>query len=250
MIIYGTLYKCNSHHCKTGNQTILGFAMIESPIYSCILNESNHANQLLLSSRSVLKEIEQPMCNNRKSTSGFTLLELMITISVAGILMAMAIPSFSDMIRNNRLTTYANELVTSLNIARSEAIKRGVSVSVRKIGGTGTYWSTSGWNVFVDNDADGTLDTGEEILRTYPALPSPYTLAGNNNFVNFIRYQPNGTSNQMGSFAVCANTTPLAYTSKLVIVSNTGRIRIGKDSNGDGIPENDAKAALTSCTAP
>lgn len=204
------------------------------------------------------------MCNNRKSTSGFTLLELIVTISIAGILMAMAIPSFNDMIRNSRLTTYANEMVTSLNLARSEAVKRGVSVSVRKsssvTGCTPTYWSTCGWNVFVDNDADGTLDTGEEVLRTYPALPSPYTLTGNNNFVNFIRYQPDGTSNQMGSFAICANTTPLAYTSRLVIVSIMGRIRMGNDRydsskalTSDGIPETDdgdKKTNLSACVAP
>jgi len=169
--------------------------------------------------------------------------------------MAMAIPSFNNVIRNNRLTTYANELVTSLNLARSEAVKRAVSVSVRKIGGTGTYWNTSGWNVFVDNNANGTLDTGEEILRTYDKLPSSYTLAGNNNFVNFIRYQPDGTSNNIGSFAVCDNSDgdnlPQAYTSRLIIVNPMGRVRMALDINPkDGIPEKDDKSALTSCTSP
>jgi type IV fimbrial biogenesis protein FimT len=205
------------------------------------------------------------MCNNRKSTSGFTLLELIVTISIAGILMAMAIPSFKDMIRNSRLTTYANEMVTSLNLARSEAVKRGVSVSVRKsssvTGCTPTYWSTCGWNVFVDDGAgtaankdNGTLDTGEQILRTYPALPTSFTLAGNNNFVNFIRFKADGSSNTFGSFVVCdnsdGNNQPEPYTSRLIIIRPLGRIRIGKDSNGDGIPEDDSKTALTSCTPP
>jgi len=195
------------------------------------------------------------MCNNPKSTSGFTLLELIVAISIAGILMAMAIPSFNNVIRNNRLTTYANELVTSLNLARSEAVKRGVSVSVRKsssvTGCTPTYWNTCGWNVFVDNDEDGILDTGEEVLRTYPALPAPFTLAGSNtNFVNFVRFKADGTSNTFGSFAVCAEATPKPYTSKLIIIRPLGRIRIAKDSNNDGIPEDDTKTALTSCTSP
>jgi type IV fimbrial biogenesis protein FimT len=203
------------------------------------------------------------MCNNPKPDSGFTLLELIIAISITGILIAMAIPSFSDMIRNNRLTTYANEFVTSLNIARSEAIKRGQHVVIRK---TGTGWE-NGWQVFVDvdrpagntakenvfnDDADATLcePTEDCLLRTYAALPSPYTLRGNNNFVNFIRYQPDGTSNNFGSFAICSEATPKAYTSRLIIVRNLGRIRIGKDSNNDGIPEDDSKTALTSCTTP
>jgi type IV fimbrial biogenesis protein FimT len=204
------------------------------------------------------------MCNNPKPASGFTLLELIVTITVAGILMAIAIPNFYGLIRNNRLTTYTNEFVSSLNLARSEAIKRGLSVSVRKIGGTGTYWSTSGWNVFVDDGAgttankdNGKLDTNEQILRVYPALPSYFILAGNNNFVNFIRYKADGSSNSFGSFAVCdmsandiGDYSPKAYASRLIIIRQLGRIRIGKDTNGDGIPEDDTNSALTSCISP
>jgi type IV fimbrial biogenesis protein FimT len=202
------------------------------------------------------------MCNNPKQASGFTLLELIVAISIAGILMALAIPSFSDMIRNNRLTTYTNELVTALNIAHSEAIKRGQQVVVRK---TGANWE-NGWQVFVDvdrpintvkenvfnDDGDATLcETGEDcVLRTYSELASPYTLRGNNNFVNFIRYQPDGASNTFGSFAICSKATPEKYTSKLIIIKPLGRIRIGKDSNADGIPEDDSKTNLTSCTSP
>jgi len=198
------------------------------------------------------------MCSHPKQASGFTLLELIVTISIAGILMSMAIPTFSDMMRNNRLTTYTNEMVTSLNLARSEAIKRGVPVSVRKIGGTGTYWSDSGWNVFVDSNKNGTIDTGDLILRTYPALPKNFTLAGNNNFVNSITYKADGTSTNLGSFAICdnsdGNNIPERDTSKLIIVNQVGRVRMGKDSNNDGIPEKDnntpTPTPLSSCITP
>jgi type IV fimbrial biogenesis protein FimT len=234
------------------------------------------------------------MCKNKKPISGFTLLELVITIAIAGILMAMAIPSFNAMMRNNRLTTYANEMVTSLNLARSEAIKRGVNVSVRKLSaaGTGTYWSNSGWNVFVDIDGDGTLDApgsteitgngsvtvedtngnglldagedsngngvldGDYILRSSPALPAAFTLAGNGNVLrDRITYQSDGTiNNTPGSFAVCdnsdGNNLPEPFTSRLIIVNSVGRVRMGKDANNDGIPEKDDKSALTSCTSP
>jgi type IV fimbrial biogenesis protein FimT len=209
------------------------------------------------------------MCNHPKQASGFTLLELMIAIAVAGVLMALAVPSGTDIIRNNRLTTYTNELVTALNLARSEAVKRGQQVVVRK---TGTNWE-NGWQVFVDvdrpagntskenvfnDDGDATLCEATEdcLLRTYSGLSSSYTLRGNNNFVNFIRYQPDGTSSADGSFAVCnisdsSATTPKAYSSKLIIINN-GRVRIGKDSNGNGIPDK-AKSPfteLTDCTSP
>ncbi len=60
---------------------------------------------------------------------GFTLLELMTTIAVAGILLAIAIPSFQTMTYNSRLTAQVNDMVSAMNIARSEAIKRNGTIS-------------------------------------------------------------------------------------------------------------------------
>lgn len=59
---------------------------------------------------------------------GFTLIELMVTIAVAAILLAVAVPSFRHLIISNRLTTAANDVVTALTVARSEAIKRNADV--------------------------------------------------------------------------------------------------------------------------
>lgn len=61
---------------------------------------------------------------------GFTLLELMITVVVAIVLMAVAIPSFTNFIQNNRVSGVANELVTALNFARSESVRRSESVEL------------------------------------------------------------------------------------------------------------------------
>ena len=197
------------------------------------------------------------MCNHTKQVSGFTLLQLMAAIAIAGILMAAAVPTFRDMLRRTRLTTYANEFVTALNIARSEAIKQGITVTVRKIGGTGTYWNTSGWNVFVDTNANGILDTSEKILRTYNALPNVYTLTGSTtgSFDTFIRYQSDGTrylpsgSTNNDSFTICDNSdnnnTIEPYTAKVIIISLTGRIQMARDRDGNGIPENNSTTPVT-----
>ena len=140
--------------------------------------------------------------------SGYTLMELMVTITIAGVLLSIAIPNFTSVISSNRLTTYANELVTALNFARSEAIKRGQHVVVRK---TGTNWE-DGWQIFVDIDRSPSshqneFNAGTDIvLRIYSKLPDSFTLRGNNNFTNFIRYQPDGTSNNPGSFVLCNNS--------------------------------------------
>lgn len=179
---------------------------------------------------------------------GFTLIELMVTISIAAILLGVAIPSFTSTITSNRLTTNANELVTALNLARSEAIKRGQHVVVKK---TSTNWE-NGWQVFVDIDRstsakENVLDTGTDIeLRVYSTLPASYTLRGNNNFVNYVRYQPDGRSNNIGSFALCDGSNITG--AKLIIVNAVGRVRQGADADHDGIPEKEDGTEISGCT--
>lgn len=82
-----------------------------------------------------------------KSLSGFTLVELLVTLMVLGIVATIAVPSFSWVIQSNQLTVTANDLIGALNLARSEAIRRGSSVSVVPAGSF-----TDGYQI---TDADG-----------------------------------------------------------------------------------------------
>jgi type IV fimbrial biogenesis protein FimT len=81
---------------------------------------------------------------------GFTLLELMVTIAVVAIMATIAVPSFRDLIQNNRVTTQTNELVTALNFARTEAVKRGRAVGV-EVSRDGSGWTA---NVAIAGAAD------------------------------------------------------------------------------------------------
>lgn len=116
-----------------------------------------------------------------KKNSGFTLIELMVTISVAAILAAVAIPSMQDLIARNQITSANNELVAATMYARSEAVLRGQSVrvcnsntttasSMSSITCSGDDSWASGWIVFVDADGDDartTTGTTEPVLRVF-----------------------------------------------------------------------------------
>ena len=64
--------------------------------------------------------------------AGFTLIELMFTIVVLAVLLGIGVPNFRDFVRNSRLTSAANDLLTDVNLARSEAVKRRVPVTLCK----------------------------------------------------------------------------------------------------------------------
>ena len=183
----------------------------------------------------------------------FTLVELLITLAIAAILLGLSIPSFTALISSNRLSSSANKWITTLNYARSEAIKRNQQVVVRK---TSTNWE-QGWQVFVDIDRStvarqNVLDSDDILLRDYAALPVGFTLRGNQNFSNFIRYKPNGVSSSFGSFVICdnrdGNNLPEPDTSKLLTVNAAGRVHLGIDANINGIPERDDGSEIVSCT--
>lgn len=99
-----------------------------------------------------------------KTHFGFTLVELVIVLALAAIITALATPSFRAMIQNNRAASQANDFLSALNLARSEAIKHGRASALcarrdpptnpESCSATPTDWST-GWLVFRDTDEDG-----------------------------------------------------------------------------------------------
>jgi type IV fimbrial biogenesis protein FimT len=154
-----------------------------------------------------MKKAPSQVSSPLRRSAGFTLLELMLAITVLGILVGIGVPSFTDSIRRNRLTSQTNALVSALAIARSEAVKRGTLVTICPASDATqsacaglAQWAANGWIVFSDTegnvgeiDIDGTLPDDIILQRLPPASAQNVSVV--NAGVNFISYRGDGGAN-------------------------------------------------------
>jgi type IV fimbrial biogenesis protein FimT len=111
---------------------------------------------------------------------GFTAIELMVVIAIVALLTALAAPSFTPVIERWRVRQSVDGLQSAVYFARSEAIKRGGNITIRKeptgtngctLATTAAEWDC-GWFVFVDTNNNGVLNAGEEVLQRFVTPPN------------------------------------------------------------------------------
>jgi len=145
----------------------------------------------------------------RPAQNGFTVIELMVTVAVAAILVAIAVPAFNSFVLNDRDISQFNSLVASFNYARSEAIKQnlriGVAVCPSSNGNTcsGTAAWSGGWIVL--NQDPRLAGTPQAVIQAVPALAGGNTVTATLSGANGIVFQYNGglASSQALAIKIC-----------------------------------------------
>ncbi len=172
--------------------------------------------------------------NKINKISGFTIMELMIVVAIAGILVAVGIPSFRNLTKDNCLTTGTNLLVSSFQQARSEAVKRSTTLTITasNAGDNTNEWG-NGWTVTIneDSDNDGVLDTGEDFdgdgtldaaatFRVVTLSCTNTTMNETGNDTVFV-YGSDGFIDAAGTFDVCDDRT--GETGRQISINAVGR---------------------------
>ena len=194
---------------------------------------------------------------NIKNNHGFTLIELIVSVAVVFVLFVIAVPEFNRMTENNRQVAAINTIIGDLNLARTEAVKQGRTVTL--CGSTdGATCDTanweSGWIVFTDWDRDNTVDNGDGdvLIARSTGLPAGLNLrAVEFDSTSVVQYLPNGQlldtdgdNDADGTFQLCEKTGDETK-ARVANVTNLGRVAIGKDTDSDNILEDVEGADIT-----
>lgn len=162
---------------------------------------------------------------SRRQVSGFTLLEMMVTVAIAAILLGIALPSFQGSLRSNRVATATNEALASLALARSEAVRntRGAGVCASADGAScGTNWN-SGWLVWSDANGNGAIDAGETIVR-YSQGKTSVAMTGTATTLAFDSRGRASGGMQTINIAPSDTTTP----ARCITIGATGQTRVAQ----------------------
>jgi type IV fimbrial biogenesis protein FimT len=142
---------------------------------------------------------------------GFTITELLIVVTIAGILMAAALPAYNDFVRNQRVKTASFDVFSSLVYARSEAVTRNASVTVTPAGGN---WA-SGWTV---------TDIGGTVLRSQEALTAITITGGVETATSTTRIVYSGTGRLSSAVTpIQVTATGTGITTRCISMDLSGR---------------------------
>jgi type IV fimbrial biogenesis protein FimT len=173
---------------------------------------------------------------------GFTIGELLTSMAVVAISLSLAVPSYQNVVRNNRRATAVNQLVSTLHTARSEAVTRNTHVTIC-MSSDGATCSDGGWHkgwiFFPDTDQDRQVDADETVLGAGPTARELTIESGE--FATFLAYRPNGrimvdaADDNTGAFTFCDKRG--AEYARVVIINATGQASLSEHMADGSDPE-------------
>lgn len=163
---------------------------------------------------------------------GFTLVELLLSLAIAGILLFAGLPAYQHWLGQYQVNNHAQFLAGAFNEARSEAIKRNHRVTLCKTRDgsacdEGAKWE-QGWITFADRNQNGDIDEDEPVLHTEGPAQARVSVHGNAPVANYVSFTGVGHARmlngalQMGTLQVCLS----GYHAIKVVLANSGRARI------------------------
>jgi len=177
---------------------------------------------------------KQIMSSRLTTQYGFTLGELMITVAVVAIIVAIAVPSFDQFFSNNRRANAINQLVSTMHVARSEAVTRNVQITICPSSNGQSCddadWH-DGWIYFTDANRNRQRDAGETILGALPGMRNLEITSME--FGDFIVYRPNGramgatVTQNTGQFTFCDHRGAAA--SRALMITPSGQPLLAED---------------------
>ena len=186
----------------------------------------------------------------KRAQAGFTLLELMLVLAIGSILLAIAVPSMGNFIRNSRITSAANDVMGALHFTRSEAVKRRIPVTLCTSANAVNVDSTAnvnatcaasalltGWIAFVDTNQSGQRDAGELILLNHAAMNNQITARSSVNpfrvtyLLNGFALNPNAAQLVLCDERGNTPTGGELSSARGIQVSVTGRAGVTRDMN-------------------
>ncbi len=173
---------------------------------------------------------------------GFTLLELLVVVAIGGVLAAVAVPPMHAMLNTQKVVSFVYLFVSSLHLARNEAIKRNAcAVMCKSATGqscTGSGGWEQGWILFHDANNNAQLDAGEQVVLRQGAVSVGPRLTGNTPVANYVSYSASGGAKmvsgafQAGTFTLCPESASDTSV-RLIVLSGTGRPRTQAGTPGD-----------------
>ena len=196
-----------------------------------------------------------------KVQSGFTLLELLLVVAIAGLLLAIGVPTMGDFVRNARITGAANDVMAALHFTRSEAIKRRLPVtlcaSTAPLDGNPACAASAlltGWVVFVDLNQDGQRDAGEAVLLQHEPMPATITARSSVNpfrvtyLLDGLALDPNAAQLVLCDRRGNRPSGGELSSARGIRIAVTGRAAVTRDRAGIQALIDDINATIGGCT--